>query len=195
MRSSSGRRARLACCYAASLPLLVSCCCAARREGLASANPLERARAAAKLARSGDLQAVHQLVDLLEDEDRAVRMYAILALRQLTGTTLGYQYYQSEPERRQAVERWRQALRAGQIPTTGLPSRGTATRPGVSTQTAGQPHSEGPAGSMGISARGGRWPLAGGAHRAASDPTEAPASASWGTAAGRSSALDRGAGP
>ncbi len=54
---------------------------AADRQRLRSANPLERAEATVRLAEAGDQEATHKLVDLLDDPDRAVRMYAILALR------------------------------------------------------------------------------------------------------------------
>jgi hypothetical protein len=86
-----------------------------RRQQLASANPLDRAQAAVKATEAGDLVAVHKLVDLLEDSDDAVRMYAILALRRLCGEDLGYRYYESAPARATAVQRWRQALRSGQV--------------------------------------------------------------------------------
>ena len=54
-----------------------------------------------------DRQAVPLLVDRLEDEDSAVRFYAILALERITGERLGYQYEDSSAERQVAVERWR----------------------------------------------------------------------------------------
>jgi hypothetical protein len=50
---------------------------------------------------------IPRLVDRLEDEDEAVRFYAILGLERLTGTRLGYRYSGSVVQRRAAVERWR----------------------------------------------------------------------------------------
>ena len=57
-----------------------------------------------------DRSAVPALVDRLEDEDEAVRFYAILALERLTGTRLGYDYGAPEMERRAGVDRWRRSV-------------------------------------------------------------------------------------
>ena len=86
-----------------------------RREQLASSNPLDQVTAAVRLAEAGDAQAVHRLVSLLEDRDRAVRMYAILALERLCGQDYGYHYYGPAAERTAAVRRWRAALRRGEV--------------------------------------------------------------------------------
>jgi hypothetical protein len=88
---------------------------AAERKQLSSPDPLSRARAAVSLAEAGDATAVHKLVDLLEDRDRAVRMYAILGLKRLTGNDYGYRYYESEAQRAVSVDRWRQALQRGEV--------------------------------------------------------------------------------
>lgn len=88
---------------------------AGTRQRLGSINPLDRAQAAVRVAEQGDVGAVHRLVDLLEDPSDGVRMYAILALERLTGETYGYQYYANESQRAAAVERWRAALRAGEV--------------------------------------------------------------------------------
>ena len=60
-----------------------------------------------------DKVAVPLLVDRLEDEDSAVRFYAILALERITGDRLGYRYEDSASERHDAVERWRQFANMG----------------------------------------------------------------------------------
>lgn len=65
----------------------------------------------------GDVESVHTLVNLLEDDDRAVRLVASLALRRLCGDDLGYRYYDPPAQRAAAVQRWRDALR------NGLPAR------------------------------------------------------------------------
>jgi HEAT repeat protein len=104
---------------------------------------LERALAAVRLAEAGDAGAVHELVDLLEDSDRAVRMYAILALVRLTGADYGYTYYGSDLERAVAVRRWREALRAGEVVVRpraavpeGAPDAPQPNDPSVSAPTA-----------------------------------------------------------
>lgn len=95
---------------------MLSCGGAPRQaEALRSANPFERSVAAVRAAESGDAEAVATLVDLLEDRDPAVRMYAILALRRLTAKDYGYRYYAELGERVRAVARWREALRQGDV--------------------------------------------------------------------------------
>jgi len=87
----------------------------ARRQRLASPCPLERVGAAVGLAEAGDAQAVDLLIGLLEDRDPGVRLYAILALERLCGTTLGYRYYDGEAARAAAVARWREARQRGAV--------------------------------------------------------------------------------
>ncbi len=114
---------------------------AADRQRLRSTNPLERAEATVRLAEGGDAEAVHKLVDLLDDPDRAVRMYAILALRRLCGEDFGYRHYDGPAKRAPAVERWREALRDGM-----RFGRATAVEPVPEASVAGQPDAErGPA--------------------------------------------------
>lgn len=88
---------------------------AAKRQQLRSPYPLDRARAAVQLAESGDKEAVDLLIELLNDYDRGVRMYTILALERLCGETYGYDYYGPEPERAAAVARWREARQRGEV--------------------------------------------------------------------------------
>jgi hypothetical protein len=54
-------------------------------------------------------------VDLLEDRDAGVRLFAIQGLARLCGSDYGYRYYAAERERAGAVRRWRDALRDGQV--------------------------------------------------------------------------------
>jgi len=88
---------------------------ALRRRQLSSENPLDRTEAIVESCQARDLQAVHKLVALLDDPSDAVRMYAIQALRRLCGVDYGYRYYASAAQREAAVERWRQALRGGEL--------------------------------------------------------------------------------
>ncbi len=98
-------------------PLALDGCTASDvyRTRLRSSNPLERAKAVVALAEMGDAESVHHLVDLLEDRDPAVRLFAIEALKRLVGQDYGYRYYHDEIRRAAAVDRWRQALRAGEV--------------------------------------------------------------------------------
>jgi len=75
-----------------------------------SENPAERAVAIKYAAEIKDRSAIPIIVDRLEDEDEAVRFYAILALEKLTQQRQGYDYHGSELERGRAVQRWRSYL-------------------------------------------------------------------------------------
>lgn len=108
--------------YVAGCRLLLGCALAAlmnsgcRAPGdLDSPNPYERARAVVASAESDGGRVTHRLVNLLSDEDPAVRMYAILALERLTGRTYEYQYWESPAQRQRAIHRWRNALQAGEV--------------------------------------------------------------------------------
>ncbi|MEE8380071.1 MAG: HEAT repeat domain-containing protein, partial [Gammaproteobacteria bacterium] len=56
--------------------------------------------------------AVPRLVVFLQDEDAAVRFYAIEALRRITGTDNGYDYKSNPRLRAKAVEQWRKFLKS-----------------------------------------------------------------------------------
>lgn len=88
---------------------------AARRQRLGSPNPLDRAQAVVEVYALRDGESVPKVVDLLDDSDGAVRLYAINALRRLCGEDFGYRYYESASVREAAVRRWRDALRAGVV--------------------------------------------------------------------------------
>ena len=85
------------------------------RAQMTSAYPLDRVRAAVASAEAGDARAVDLLIELLDDADRAVRMYSILALRRLCGEDFGYRYYAPEVEREAAIARWREARQSGEV--------------------------------------------------------------------------------
>lgn len=86
----------------------------ARRQ-LGSINPQERAEAIVELTDQGDRNAAAQFVALLDDDDPAVRMYAIVALEKLFGRDYGYEYYSRPAERRVAIARWQAALQSGAL--------------------------------------------------------------------------------
>jgi hypothetical protein len=60
--------------------------------------------------RHADRSVIPHLIDDLENDDPAVRFYAIEGLYRLTGRTLDYHYYDGEQRRAEAVQRWRQWL-------------------------------------------------------------------------------------
>ena len=58
-----------------------------------------------------DRSAIPRLVQDLDDHDSAIRFAAISALKRMTGQDFGFKYYDSEWNRRSAVQRWRNWLK------------------------------------------------------------------------------------
>jgi hypothetical protein len=109
-----------------------------------------------EIARTGSLDAgagrkrvddvtLGKLVGQLDDDDPAVRLYAIEALERLKGDTLGYQYFDDDADRAEALQRWEDwlAARLGRSPRqvakpaspgspTTLPAGQPATGPATS---------------------------------------------------------------
>lgn len=83
------------------------------RPGIQSAEPGQRILAIRAAGEARDTSSVPLLVDRLSDEDVAVRFYAILALDRITGTRMGYDYGGTIAARREAIERWREAMNSG----------------------------------------------------------------------------------
>ncbi len=74
-------------------------------------DPSVRIEAAIEAAALGDAKALPYLVDRLEDSEPDVRFFSFQALKEMTGKTMDWQYY-DRPERRAiAVSKWRQWLR------------------------------------------------------------------------------------
>ncbi|HUS91221.1 MAG TPA: HEAT repeat domain-containing protein [Phycisphaerae bacterium] len=76
-------------------------------EKLQSGDPSERMCGVVVAGERADAESVPYLVHLLEDPEEHVRIAAILALRKITGTDRGYQYYGPPTDRAEAVGRWR----------------------------------------------------------------------------------------
>jgi len=86
---------------------------------LESPDSAARIRALRLAAVNDDRDAIPQMIELLQSDDPAVRLFTIGTLEKMTGQTLGYDYAASEGSRRAAVDRWRQWLTAQQSPATG----------------------------------------------------------------------------
>lgn len=80
--------------------------------GLQSESPSERIQACIVAAGQRDPQALPLLVERLADSSADVRLFAITALKKMTGQSLGYRYYAPPTERAEAVRRWREWLKA-----------------------------------------------------------------------------------
>lgn len=60
--------------------------------------------------RQQDRAAIAQLIEDLDSDDPAVRLYAIGALRRMTGEDHGYRYWDDSMGRAPAIARWREWL-------------------------------------------------------------------------------------
>ena len=76
-------------------------------------DPTSRLTALGQAVEAGDRSSIPQIISLLDSDDAAVRLFAILALEEMTGQTLGYDHAAPERERREAADRW-QAWYLGQ---------------------------------------------------------------------------------
>jgi hypothetical protein len=89
---------------------LAASCARHETPSLESSNPDALIPAIKSSVAAGDRRAIPYLVGDLDNEDSAVRMYAIDGLVRLTGQDLGYEYYLDAAHRGPAVERWKQWL-------------------------------------------------------------------------------------
>jgi hypothetical protein len=96
----------------------VSCGPSATEGGFDSANPAAKMYAIEQAARTGDRTAIASIVEQLDSDDPAVRLLAIEALQRLTGQTYGYRHFDPPDVRREAIERWVQAVQPTPTPTS-----------------------------------------------------------------------------
>jgi hypothetical protein len=94
-----------------SLGMLVGGCFSPDPPSINSDSPPSAIPAIKAAAASNDRTAIPRLIEDLNDPDSAIRFAAIQALEKITGQTLDYRYYDEEPARRPAVQRWRQWLK------------------------------------------------------------------------------------
>ena len=87
--------------------------------GLQSELASERAEACIRAGQSRDKSVLPLLVERLEDTDADVRLFAISALKKITGMDLEYRYYAPPDDRIEAVLRWRKWLRQHREETSG----------------------------------------------------------------------------
>lgn len=71
-----------------------------------SNDPAARFRATQRAAREKDQDSIKPLIQRLESDDPAERVFAIHTLEQLTGQTLGYDHAAPRQERAEAIRRW-----------------------------------------------------------------------------------------
>ncbi|HEV2295942.1 MAG TPA: hypothetical protein VGR35_19005 [Tepidisphaeraceae bacterium] len=78
-------------------------------------DPLGKIPAYKHAVRLRDRSAVRQMVKDLDSNDPAVRLFAIVGLRRLTGQTFGYEYFEEERQRRPAIARWEAWLEGDEV--------------------------------------------------------------------------------
>jgi hypothetical protein len=95
----------LGCCAAAAA-------CTAPRPPLTvtDEDPGIKIPAIKKAVREKDKSVIPRLIEELNNDDPAVRFYAIEGLEALTGQTFGYQYFQDDDARKPAIEQWKKWL-------------------------------------------------------------------------------------
>jgi hypothetical protein len=102
----------------------LSLACAAPRPAPNVADPDPQVRIAGiqQAAARNDRSVLPQLVDCLDSDDPAVRLFAIRALEKFAGERLGYEYYLDEERRKPALARWREWLaKQKDMPATTRP--------------------------------------------------------------------------
>lgn len=100
------------------LALLAGCTPPASEGGFDSPDPASKLYAIHRAGEQNDRAAVPQLVQQLDSDDPAVRMMSIDALERITGERMGYNPYGPLPERREAIERWVEAVREERFSAT-----------------------------------------------------------------------------
>ena len=96
--------------------ILLSCsllagCSTPEKPSLASNDPSLAIPAMEQASHNHDKSAIPQLIKNLDSDDPAVRFYAITSLKEITGKTFDYRYYDDETGRSPAVKRWQQWLK------------------------------------------------------------------------------------
>ena len=103
--------------FVLTLPLLLLASCGPTiTPDFDSPEPAARNAAIVKAAEHKDPAAVPDLVRMLDSDDPATRLLAIVALERITGETMGFDASGPEMDRRAAVDRWQarvEALSAG----------------------------------------------------------------------------------
>jgi len=89
--------------------------------GFDSADPQSKLYAIVRAGERKDESAIPHLIQQLESDDQAVRMYAIHSLEQITGQRQGYVYYAPQPQRDAAINRWLKAYRDGRLARSNAP--------------------------------------------------------------------------
>jgi hypothetical protein len=80
-----------------------------------SADPGAKLYAIVRAGEACDRSAIPHLIEQLGSDDQAVRMYAIGALRRITGRDFDYVYYADPVVRERSIVRWVEAYESGEL--------------------------------------------------------------------------------
>jgi HEAT repeat protein len=95
------RRGVLLTCLAAA-----GGCIPRESQSILAVDPQASIPAIQEAARQKDRSAVPALVERLGSDDAAIRFYAIVALKEITGQTMDFHYYDDPEQRKLAIQRW-----------------------------------------------------------------------------------------
>ena len=131
------RRLPVACPLIVTAMLLLPACAPSALEGtFNSPDPAAKLNAIRRAGIERDRSAIPRLIEQLDSDDPSVRMFAIGALDRITGTRLGYNYYDPPAERRAAVDRWVRAYHEHRFDPAAQPAAHAAAPPEPSAPTA-----------------------------------------------------------
>jgi hypothetical protein len=99
----------------APLLLLWGCAPRATEADFESPNPASKLYAIRQAGAERDVSKVPALIEQLDSDDPAVRMYSIIALDKIVGRRLGYSPYDPPWKREPTVQAWVEAYRSGQV--------------------------------------------------------------------------------
>lgn len=85
--------------------------------GFHAPDPASKLYAIRRAGEERDRSAIPHLVERLQDDDPAVRLFAIEALERITNERFGYNPYAAADDRHAAVVAWDKAVRDGKFST------------------------------------------------------------------------------
>ncbi len=88
--------------------LIAGGCTPREDRSILAIDPLNSVPAIQEAARRKDRKAIPDLIKQLDNDDPAIRFYAISALTDIAGETFGYHYFDDKPRRKPAIEKWQQ---------------------------------------------------------------------------------------
>lgn len=106
----------------ALLGAAVGCGPSANLGGFDSDNPAAKLYAIHDAGRNRDAASIPMLVEQLDSDDPAVRVWTIQALRRITGDDLDYNPYSEAAKRRDAITRWIEAVHTDRFVGNTRPS-------------------------------------------------------------------------